>query len=306
MMISYDPGSVVLERMWQRGVLGQTRLLVLFLGSEYDRDFLVEVIRYGHDLDNLLHGKFCIGLLFMPPPPERREQHRAVERFKRFHELPWRDDPELTEQLVRRMSAESYNLARLLSIPLQDLPGIAFLSASEPDAVAFIPLAHSPLTQIYPDLRRVMSKWYEDNRQTFERYKADLQFAQNEQVASFARQVQIEIGRSGKAAHLVKKLPHAIGRAEEDPSNIRNLMVRHGLSVELSGVSLDGHAIEKRIIELKSRTSSTASPLPDFDLDRVRRVSRKIQLEHAVSVGAERGKGILEWIKLLRETLSPL
>lgn len=27
MMISYDPGSVVLERLWQRGVLGHTRLL---------------------------------------------------------------------------------------------------------------------------------------------------------------------------------------------------------------------------------------------------------------------------------------
>ena len=55
-IISYDPGSVALERVWQRGMLGQTRLLILFLGSEYDKDFLTEVIRFDRDVSMNFRG----------------------------------------------------------------------------------------------------------------------------------------------------------------------------------------------------------------------------------------------------------
>ncbi|MCR5869401.1 hypothetical protein LRS12_00675 [Sphingomonas sp. J344] len=277
---------------------------MLFLGTEYDRAFLDDVVHYGHDLDSLLHGNLCIGVLFMPPPES--PGGRLEDEFERFHSLRWSEDPTLTEKLVERMSKESYDVARFLGIPLQDLPGIAFLSASEPDNVAYVPLRKSSLKDIYPDLRRVMSDWYSDNRAVLEQFRTEWREARNEQVAHFAHQVGNEIQRSGKASHLVRKLPRAISRAGEDPADLRNLMVRQGLSVEIEGKVLDGTAVEQELVALRQRAQASPPPLPDFQLDRIRKVSRKIKFQHVALLGSQKSKGMLEWIRLIREALAPL
>ncbi len=306
MMISYVPGSVVLQRLWKKGQLGQARLLLLFLGTEYDRSFLEDVIRYGHDLDALLHDKFCIGLLFMPPPGSEAGERSAIANFKYFHNLPWRDDPELTERVVKRMTSESYDLARSLEIPFENLPGIAFLSASEPGAVAYLSLAHSSLPEVFRDLRRVMSDWYQDNRRALEAHRADRELAFREQTANFIDQVRQGLAATGQGAHLTKKLPKALVHAPVDPSEIRNLMIRHNFAVEIDGKEMKGGDVERQLIELRSTPPAGLPDLPNFDLDRIRRVNRKIQLKHATSVSMNKGKGVMEWIKLLREAFAPL
>jgi hypothetical protein len=142
---------------------GQYRVMLLFLGTQFDEEFLKDVDGLTRDLDRLT-GPHAMAVLFTPPPELQHFQSgfggfQALGRF-------WTD----WDAFVDTMTDGTYTVAQDLGIPYKDLPCIAFLNIYD-DELKFglWKLKGTPFREVYDDLRSVFDSWYRDNTRLIEK-----------------------------------------------------------------------------------------------------------------------------------------
>jgi hypothetical protein len=170
MIVSYTTGVDVLAHHLEDISRGQFRVLLVFLGSTYDEAFLKSVKSLATDLDNLT-GPHCLAIVFMPPPKENpfrpydfvwsEGKFRGGGKYR--HVTEW-------ESFVDEMTRNTYELASFLGIPLHYLPCLAFIDPQYPEEFATLRLHDETLYDIYPQLRKLFSQWYAENKDVLDAY----------------------------------------------------------------------------------------------------------------------------------------
>jgi hypothetical protein len=162
-----DPVEFVRRRAKQVND-GQYRLILLFLGTQFDEDFLKDIEALTPDLDALT-GPHAMAVLFTPPPTSFADEgsgfggFRALGRFYKWAE--W-------DEFVGTMTDATYSVAASLGIPFEDLPAIVFLDPDEDEPeFAVWKLKETPFRKLYTDLRSALNRWYKDNADLIERIK---------------------------------------------------------------------------------------------------------------------------------------
>jgi len=164
-----DPVEFVRRRAKQVNE-GKYRLVLLFLGTQFDEEFLKAVEALTPDLDALT-GPHAMAVLFTPPPASFKDgPHRGFGGFQAlgryYHWAEW-------DAFVAAMTNGTYSIASDLGIQLKDLPAIVFLDPDEDEPeFALWKLKDTPFRQLYPDLRSVLDRWYQESAETVKKIKA--------------------------------------------------------------------------------------------------------------------------------------
>jgi hypothetical protein len=168
MYVSYTTGVDVLQHHLEGIRRHQFKVLLLFLGSAYDEAFLESVKSLAKDLDNLT-GPHCLAIVFMPPPKENPfRQYEGLRDV--FHVGGRARDLTEWETFVDEMTRNTYQLARFLDIPLDYLPCLAFIDTEHQEEIATLRVHDKTLHDIYPQLRMLFSRWYDENKEALNAY----------------------------------------------------------------------------------------------------------------------------------------
>lgn len=146
---------------------GQYRLVLLFLGTQFNEEFLKDVEALAPDLDSLTDAH-AMAILFTPPPPNFRQNGmnlgfgacKALGRS--YHWSEWDD-------FLRTMTTGTYAVARSLGIAFKDLPCVVFLDPDESvPEYAVWKLRDTPFRTLYGDLRSALDRWYRENSEVID------------------------------------------------------------------------------------------------------------------------------------------
>lgn len=173
MQIVYGNGFDLLLSGYNQLVTGQTKLLLFFLASQYDRSVLKDLSELSADIDSLT-GPFCIAVAFMPPL--EKDMNYLKRRFdltsdKLIHSIRWRpgmlpiNSDRTWEQYEISMTQGAYEVARFFNIQVDEMPCLLFLCPEEKQEFVLLSLKNKSLRDIYPSLRKIFANWYEKNPQ---------------------------------------------------------------------------------------------------------------------------------------------
>jgi hypothetical protein len=137
---------------------GQYRLILLFLGTQFNEEFVREVEGLTQDIDSLT-GPHAMAILFTPPPSPPADFMSGFGSFRALGK-----DWIFWDEFLKAMTDGAYSLAESLGIPYKDLPVVVFLDPDEDDPeFAVWKFKNVTFRELYDDLRSVLNHWYQDN-----------------------------------------------------------------------------------------------------------------------------------------------
>jgi hypothetical protein len=306
-IVSYLSGVQILTEHLAAIRSGEIRVLMFFLGSQYDHGFLREVREIHSDIDALT-GSCCLAIAFMPPPPAQQ-----LARFSFVDEGLRRDDPQALERYVAAMTTNTYALADHFDLPLNDLPAIAFVSTDAPDDYAILPLRGRTMREVYPSIRAIFSEWYQSNKHAIDArilqrldpdertvprdVRAAIETAIGEQVVPLVAAAfeELLLQHPQMPAARVRRMLARLRRHPKDVKALADVLRHEKVKLPLNGESFDPGQFEREFDRMCGRIgaeiiasaahASGPAALTPFPLSRVIAADRFAQM-HSLATSA--------------------
>ena len=298
MIISYLTGIEFIESYRYELESGQYKVLLFFLGTEYDREFLESVAKFSTDINHLI-GQHALAVAFLPPPKDiHTKKLEVLDKAKSF---------ENEEEFAKAMTQSTYEIARHFCIT--DLPSVVFINPKNMTEVATIKIENS-LSDVYKDLRKIFGDWYVTYKEEFDKVKRlkglyiktrlGNQRKKKESIyelKSFIREQIIPvINKSLESASeknqihpsFVNKLIENLYHQPLSTQGIEHLLTKNKIVLLVEEREVIGSNFRDEYFKLIHRDLNKL--LPEFSFERVKRISRKIQVKNLGS-SALKGAG---------------
>jgi len=308
MIISYVTGVEIIKEHAEQISNGQIKVLLFFLGSVHDERFLESVNKLAKDIDNIT-GPHCLAVAFMPPPEEIRIPVGVLPFVScgEFGDI----DIDKWPQFVEEMTNNTYELARFFEIPYDKLPCLVFCDPKEITEIAILRIRDRTLSDVYDTLRHIFSDWYSENKMILDEYDYLLsvtEYSLFRRSTSPRVKLMVEEQLRKKVIPLIEgsfgfllnedadfdkqKLKQIIKRLYRQPKNIKPLqdfMRLNNLTINLNDQKLTWDSLPRMYGKLLENNSSVeeatkrlfdcVEKLPDFPLDRVKRINRAAEIK---------------------------
>lgn len=288
MIISYKSGLDILLENEQFITNGEIKLLMFFLGTKGDPDFLKSLIAYSTDI-HYLTGKHCLALLFLPPS-QRRSRDFETGPFLRFDE---------SDDFIDAMTQNSYELANLFDIPYDELPAVVLVNPHNLKEFVVWRTLERNIDGIFRDLRQMFSKWYEANSFNLllekvakldpltERFKNDAKITEkitsivDEKVIPVIEQSMIEAAKEYKLS--LPKIMNCISEMKKDCSRYSNLSAflnaRPFVTLKLNTKDVTFSNFIEEYRNMARTAVLAAVPSPQFNFKKIERMGSEFKIK---------------------------
>lgn len=156
MYFSYRPGLEILWKALPELCRGRYKAGLFFLGTKFDSEFLADILELVDDLD-VVTGQHVLGVAFLPPPKDALKQEYFIRAFG------WDLSASQKREYQAAMTRSTYELAGEFNIPTNELPGVLVINPEDLQEVTWVNLNGISLKELFPEIRKVLSDWYETN-----------------------------------------------------------------------------------------------------------------------------------------------
>ena len=287
MIISYLTGIEFIEQYRHELENGQFKVLLFFLGTEFDHEFLKSVAKFSTDI-NYLTGPYALAVAFLPPPATNTD--RKAIKLEAFGETKIFENG---EEFAKAMTQSTYDLARYFGVA--DLPSIIFVNPQDMSEVAILKIENT-LDTIYRDLRKIFGNWYLNHKEKFDKVRIIKQLSNSnikhrnkeavEILEDFVREYilpTIEKSLENEVQiNTAKRLLENLHHQPRSTQGIQDFLTKHGIHLLVEDSrQFTGSNFRDEYFKLISRSSNKL--IPTFSFEEVKQVARKTQIKKLAS-----------------------
>lgn len=283
MIISYLPGIKFIERYQYELENGQFKVLIFFLGTKFEHQFLKSIDKFSADI-NYLTGPHALAVAFLPPPKTSIDS--KVVRLEAFGETKIFENE---EEFVKAMTQSTYELARYFGV--KDLPSIIFVNPQNISEVAILTIENN-LDIIYRDLRKTFVNWYAKYKGEFNKVriikhlsKSNTGYKNKEEIEifdNFIREYILPVIEKVflKNVLLEKTVKRLIKNLHHQPRStqaIQDFLNKHGIHLIIEDRKFTGDNFRHEYFRLISRSSNKL--IPEFSFEEVKKFTRRTKIK---------------------------